>query len=64
MSKSDYEVAGEITQELIRARGVVLSGADSSRTAAINYVNTVLTAEQIAEAYSVILQAVRKGFNG
>ncbi|MNO69019.1 hypothetical protein D3C76_598660 [compost metagenome] len=63
MAKTDYEIAGELTQELFKARGVAISGANVS-AGVHNYTNDLLTAEAVASAYKLILQGVREGING
>lgn len=55
MPKLDYEMAGELTQEYIKARGVALSGGDTTSVA----VKSVLSAEEVVNAYKIILEAVQ-----
>ncbi|MNC66854.1 hypothetical protein D3C75_1172990 [compost metagenome] len=56
LQKLDYEIATELTQEYIRAKGVALSGGDTTSAA----VKSVLSAEDVASAFKTILSAVRE----
>ncbi|MEK5415237.1 hypothetical protein [Paenibacillus sp. FSL L8-0708] len=63
MAKYDYEIAGELTQELIKARGVALSTSQSAAAQVSAVAKEILTAEEVALAYRTILVAVREGIN-
>ncbi|OMD03462.1 hypothetical protein MKX34_17290 [Paenibacillus sp. FSL R5-0636] len=63
MAKTYYEIAADITQELIRARGVALSGIDSAASVVTTYAQNHLSDEAAVKAYKEILQAVKDGFN-
>ncbi|WP_342409839.1 hypothetical protein [Paenibacillus sp. FSL R10-2778] len=63
MAKTYYEIAADITQELIKARGVAVSGVDSAASVVTNYASSHLSDESAVIAYKRILQAVKDGFN-
>lgn len=64
MAKADYELAAEITQELIKARGIAISGVDAAHSAIASFTQVHLSAEAVADAYKVILKGVREGIRG
>ena len=57
MSKQYYEVAAEIVQEIIKARGQAIAGSGSA--AALT--RELLSDEAIATTYKAILNAVEQG---
>jgi hypothetical protein len=57
MSKPYYEIAAEITQDLIKARGNAISGIDNAGTQS-NLMNQFLSDAAVASAYKAVLNAV------
>ncbi|MFC3802695.1 hypothetical protein [Cohnella sp. GCM10012308] len=59
MGKTDYEIAAEIVQEVIRARGVAISNTGNSSVSATgSLITTYLSDTAVSALYKTILKSV------
>lgn len=59
LSKASYEVAAEVVQELLKARGQAISGINSIVTQN-ELINKYLSDEAVAAAYKVAIDAINQ----